>query len=179
MQHRIARFWARSLVIFELRCSKLKVQGEENLRRHPVAVYASNHTSYMDMPVVFAALPFQFRILARKELWPIAFIGWYLIALGSCPSIPGTRAPRSPAWEPPRRPCAPACLFLSFPRAAHPRRRAADLPLRRSLPRYPRPGSACAHRARGVYDLMPIHTRHFYPGTLTFTARPANRHRRE
>ena len=41
--------------------------GAENLRKHQVAVYASNHTSYMDTPVIFAALPFQFRILARKH----------------------------------------------------------------------------------------------------------------
>ena len=51
----------------------------------PVAVYASNHTSYMDTPVIFAALPFQFRILAKKELWPIAFIGWYLNRSGQIP----------------------------------------------------------------------------------------------
>jgi 1-acyl-sn-glycerol-3-phosphate acyltransferase len=44
----------------------------------PGAVYTSNHTSYMDTPVIFGALPFQFRILASKELWPIPFIGWYL-----------------------------------------------------------------------------------------------------
>jgi 1-acyl-sn-glycerol-3-phosphate acyltransferase len=65
-QHRIARFWARTLVFFA--GSSLRVRGNENLRRHPVAVYASNHTSYMDTPVVFAALPFQFRILAKKGL---------------------------------------------------------------------------------------------------------------
>ena len=39
------------------------------------AVFAANHTSYMDTPVVFASLPFQFRILAKKELWNIPFIG--------------------------------------------------------------------------------------------------------
>jgi 1-acyl-sn-glycerol-3-phosphate acyltransferase len=76
VQHRIAQFWARLLV--RLSGSKLTICGRENLMRYPVAVYASNHTSYMDTPVIFASLPFQFRILAKKELWPIAFIGWYL-----------------------------------------------------------------------------------------------------
>ena len=64
VQHRIARFWARGCVWAS--GSKLRVSGAENLHKHPVAVYASNHTSYMDTPVIFAALPFQFRILARK-----------------------------------------------------------------------------------------------------------------
>src|ERR1035437_10243145 len=83
VQHRIAQHWARTLV-WVSGCS-LTVRGAENLRKHPVAVYASNHTSYMDTPVIFAGLPFQFRILARKQLWPIAFIGWYLDRSGQIP----------------------------------------------------------------------------------------------
>jgi 1-acyl-sn-glycerol-3-phosphate acyltransferase len=75
-QHRIARVWARSCV-WASGC-RLVVRGAENLHKHPAAVYTSNHTSYMDTPVIFAALPFQFRILARTVLWPIPFIGWYL-----------------------------------------------------------------------------------------------------
>jgi 1-acyl-sn-glycerol-3-phosphate acyltransferase len=63
-QHQIAQIWARLCVW--VTGSKLTVRGAENLRKHPVAVYASNHTSYMDTPVIFAALPFQFRILARR-----------------------------------------------------------------------------------------------------------------
>ena len=66
VQHRIAQVWARLCVW--LSGSKLTVRGAENLRKCPVAVYASNHTSYMDTPVIFSALPFQFRILAKKEL---------------------------------------------------------------------------------------------------------------
>ena len=83
MQHRIARLWARG-VVWGTGCS-ITVRGMENLRSQPVAVYASNHTSYMDTPVIFASLPFQFRILAKKELWPIAFIGWYLDRSGQIP----------------------------------------------------------------------------------------------
>ena len=82
-QHRIAQVWARGCV-WGSGCT-LTVRGAENLRKCPVAVYASNHTSYMDTPVIFAALPFQFRILAKKELWPIAFIGWYLDRSGQIP----------------------------------------------------------------------------------------------
>jgi 1-acyl-sn-glycerol-3-phosphate acyltransferase len=58
--------------------SPVQVVGEEKLVRYPVAVYASNHLSYMDTPVLFAKLPFQFRILAKQGLWKIPFVGWYL-----------------------------------------------------------------------------------------------------
>ena len=83
VQHRIARFWARA-VVWGTGCT-ITVRGMENLRSRPVAVYASNHTSYMDTPVIFGGFPFQFRILAKKELWPIAFIGWYLDRSGQIP----------------------------------------------------------------------------------------------
>jgi 1-acyl-sn-glycerol-3-phosphate acyltransferase len=48
-------------------------------------VYASNHLSYYDTPVLFAKLPFQFRILAKAALWKMPFIGWYLHRSGQVP----------------------------------------------------------------------------------------------
>ena len=82
-QHRIARIWARTCV--RISGSRLTIRKPENFHKHPVAVYAANHTSYMDTPVVFSALPFQFRILAKKELWSMPFIGWYLNRSGQIP----------------------------------------------------------------------------------------------
>jgi 1-acyl-sn-glycerol-3-phosphate acyltransferase len=168
-QHRVARVWARSLVFFA--GSSLHVRGEENLRKHPVAVYAANHTSYMDTPVVFAALPFQFRILAKKKLWPIAFIGWYLDRSGQIPIdtqnpratlsslSAGVKALRSgmPLFVFPeggRTPDGELQPFLSG---------AAYLAIRAQVPLVPIALS-------GVYDLLPMHTRHLYPGPLTLAA---------
>jgi 1-acyl-sn-glycerol-3-phosphate acyltransferase len=168
-QHRIARTWARTLLFFA-GCS-LTVRGLDNLRKNSVAVYASNHTSYMDTPVVFASLPFQFRILAKKELWPIAFIGWYLDRSGQIPIDTvnpratlsslgaGVRALRSgmPLFVFPeggRTPDGQLQNFLSG---------AAYLAIRAQVPLVPIALS-------GVYDLLPIHTRHLYPGELTLTA---------
>jgi 1-acyl-sn-glycerol-3-phosphate acyltransferase len=169
MQQRVARVWARGLV-WGAGCS-LTVRGAENLGKYPVAVYASNHTSYMDTPVVFASLPFQFRILAKKELWPIAFIGWYLDRSGQIPIDTvnpratlsslglGVKALRSgmPLFvfpEGARTPTGGLQNFLSG---------AAYLAIRAQVPVVPIALS-------GVYDLLPIHTRHLYPGELTLTA---------
>ena len=168
LQHRVARIWARTLVWGS--GSSLTIRGGENLHKHPVAVYASNHTSYMDTPVIFAALPFQFRILAKKELWPIAFIGWYLDRSGQIPidtANPratlsslgfGVKALRSgmPLFvfpEGKRTPTGELQEFLSG---------AAYLAIRAQVPLVP-------IALTGVYDLLPIHTRHFYPSRLTLT----------
>ena len=51
-----------------------------------VAVYACNHLSYMDNPVIFSQLPFQFRIVARHDLWKTA-----LHRMASAPIRTGVR----------------------------------------------------------------------------------------
>jgi 1-acyl-sn-glycerol-3-phosphate acyltransferase len=39
----------------------------------------------MDIPIVLAALPFQFRFAAKKELFRIPFLGWHLRRSGHVP----------------------------------------------------------------------------------------------
>lgn len=89
-QHSIARAWAG--VLLRLTFSPVTVVGLEKLQplrnqksHRPLAVYASNHLSYFDTPMLFAKLPFQFRILAKASLWKLPFIGWYLNRSGQVP----------------------------------------------------------------------------------------------
>jgi 1-acyl-sn-glycerol-3-phosphate acyltransferase len=90
-QHFVARIWARTLLLFAF--SPVEVIGAEKLKHATTAVYASNHLSYMDTPVLFARLPFQFRILAKGGLWKVPFVGWYLNHSGQVPIHSGS--PRS------------------------------------------------------------------------------------
>lgn len=168
VQHRIAHLWARGSVFISL--APLTIRGAENLRKFPVAVFASNHTSYMDTPVIFTALDFQFRILAKQELWKLPFIGWYLNRSGqiaidtanphaSLASLSGgVKALRAgmPLFVFPeggRTPDGELKTFLAG---------AAFLAIRAQVPLVPIALS-------GVYDLLPIHTRHFYPCPLTIS----------
>jgi 1-acyl-sn-glycerol-3-phosphate acyltransferase len=45
-------------------------------------VLASNHQSLVDTPIVFAYLPLSFRILYKKSLNRIPFLGWHLFLSG-------------------------------------------------------------------------------------------------
>jgi len=165
LQHKIAQRWAKALV-WSSGCS-LRIKGRENLLKHPVAVYASNHTSYMDTPVIFASLPFQFRILAKKELWPIAFIGWYLNRSGQIPiDTANPHATLSSLGAGVKALRAGMPLFV-FPEGGRTQTGelmpflsgAAYLAIRAQVPLVP-------IALTGVYDLLPIHTRHLYPGEL-------------
>jgi 1-acyl-sn-glycerol-3-phosphate acyltransferase len=168
-QHRIAHIWGKLGVWASF--SPLEIRGAENLFRHPVAVYASNHTSYMDTPVVFAALSFQFRILARKELWAWPFIGWYLGRSGQIPiDTANPRASLASLGGGVKALRAGMPLFV-FPEGGRTTSGdlqeflagAAYLAIRAQVPLVP-------IALNGVYDLLPIHTRHFYPGKLVLTA---------
>ena len=82
-QYALARMWAR--VLLRIAFSPVTLEHPERLLEHHTAVYVSNHLSYYDTPVLFAKLPFQFRILAKSPLWKIPFIGWYLQRSGQVP----------------------------------------------------------------------------------------------
>jgi 1-acyl-sn-glycerol-3-phosphate acyltransferase len=75
-QHRIAQTWARVSVVVS--GARVTVLHGERLKAQQPAVYVSNHLSYMDTPVIFSSLPFQFRIVARRGLFGLPFIGWWL-----------------------------------------------------------------------------------------------------
>lgn len=81
-QHRIAQRWGRAVTWIS--GAKLTVLNGERLDGR-VAVYAANHLSYSDTPVLFGILPFQFRIVARHDLFKLPFIGWYLTHSGQVP----------------------------------------------------------------------------------------------
>ncbi|MCS7080276.1 MAG: 1-acyl-sn-glycerol-3-phosphate acyltransferase [Chloracidobacterium sp.] len=89
-QHGIARLWCRLIaLIVGLRPT---AAGLHHLPRNMPAVIMANHQSLLDIPVLFAFLPFQFRILAKKELFRIPFLGWFLWRAGHIPVDRGNRS---------------------------------------------------------------------------------------
>jgi 1-acyl-sn-glycerol-3-phosphate acyltransferase len=83
LQHRIAQRWAR--LVMRLIGVHVVVGGAENLTPGQAYVFCSNHLSLIDTPLVFGYLPVEFRILARKGLWRIPFLGWHLRRAGHMP----------------------------------------------------------------------------------------------
>jgi len=83
MQHWCARWWCR-LVAWSI-FARIRVYGTENVREDQTYVYMANHSSLIDTPALFAYLPFQFRIMAKKELFYMPFMGWHLWTAGNFP----------------------------------------------------------------------------------------------
>lgn len=83
VQHRCARLWSWLI----LKTCHIPVHVE-NGRRIDVArphVFAANHVSALDIPVLYVNLPAQFRIIAKKELFSYPFLGWHLRRSGQLP----------------------------------------------------------------------------------------------
>jgi len=76
IMHGFARAW--SWMIMKTIFSPLKVIGLEKIDTGKTHVYAVNHASALDIPVLYVNLPFQFRIAFKKELLSYPVIGWHL-----------------------------------------------------------------------------------------------------
>jgi 1-acyl-sn-glycerol-3-phosphate acyltransferase len=74
--HAFARNWSK--LILKTIFSPVRVTGLEKIDTSRTYVYAVNHASALDIPVLYASLPFQFRIVHKKELLSYPVIGWHL-----------------------------------------------------------------------------------------------------
>jgi 1-acyl-sn-glycerol-3-phosphate acyltransferase len=74
--HAFARAWSE--LIMKTICSPVKVTGLDQVDTTRPHVYAVNHASALDIPVLYVNLPFQFRILFKSELLSYPIIGWHL-----------------------------------------------------------------------------------------------------
>jgi 1-acyl-sn-glycerol-3-phosphate acyltransferase len=78
--HRCARAWA--WLILRTTGVRVTVQGVDRLEAHRSYVFASNHQSIYDIPIVFASIPVQLRIVAKASLGNFPFLGWHLRRTG-------------------------------------------------------------------------------------------------
>jgi 1-acyl-sn-glycerol-3-phosphate acyltransferase len=76
MMHWFARAW--SWMIMKTISSPVKVTGLDKIDTAKTYVYAANHASALDIPVLYVNLPFQFRIAFKKELLSYPVVGWHL-----------------------------------------------------------------------------------------------------
>jgi 1-acyl-sn-glycerol-3-phosphate acyltransferase len=74
--HWFSRAW--SWLIMKTILSPVMVTGLDKIDTSKPHVYAVNHASALDIPVLYVYLPFQFRIVFKKELLSYPVVGWQL-----------------------------------------------------------------------------------------------------
>jgi 1-acyl-sn-glycerol-3-phosphate acyltransferase len=86
-QHWLARQWARMLLGVSFVQST--VRGADKLDRNTSYVVVANHSSYMDIPALYSALPLELRFFAKKGLFSVPLLGWHLKRAGHLPVVRG------------------------------------------------------------------------------------------
>jgi 1-acyl-sn-glycerol-3-phosphate acyltransferase len=74
--HWFSRAW--SWLIMKTILSPMQGTGLDKIDTSKPCVYALNHASAMDIPALYVYLPFQFRIVFKKELLAYPVVGWQL-----------------------------------------------------------------------------------------------------
>ncbi|MGE3277977.1 MAG: lysophospholipid acyltransferase family protein [Vicinamibacterales bacterium] len=78
--HGCARAW--SWLILATTGVRVRVEGLERVQAVGTYVFVANHQSIYDIPVIFASLPHQLRIIAKESLGRFPFLGWHLSRTG-------------------------------------------------------------------------------------------------
>lgn len=78
--HRIARCWAKIILLAS--GVKVKVEGLEQMKGTGPYIFMSNHQGGYDIFALQGYLPFDFKWLAKRELFSIPFFGWTITAAG-------------------------------------------------------------------------------------------------
>jgi 1-acyl-sn-glycerol-3-phosphate acyltransferase len=82
-QHACGRTWA--WLILKTSGVKVRVEGLDLIPRNETVIFCANHPSAMDIPILLVILPVQFRFLAKRELFHLPFLGWYMRRSGHIP----------------------------------------------------------------------------------------------
>jgi 1-acyl-sn-glycerol-3-phosphate acyltransferase len=111
LAHRCARLW--SMLILRTTGVRVECLGAERLDPRRSYVLASNHQSIYDIPILFATLPLQLRIVAKESLGRIPFLGWHLRGTGHL--LVDRRNPGADIVEKMRRLVSEAHSLIVFP----------------------------------------------------------------
>ena len=77
---KIVRYWAR--IIFLSAGIKIKIIGLENLDSSKNYIFAANHSSSLDIPLMLGFIPFWIVPISKIELKWIPFLGWAMQMAG-------------------------------------------------------------------------------------------------
>ena len=80
---KIEKFWM--WLVVKSGGLKINTVGAENIPLDKAVVFASNHTSQLDIPVLYFALPVPFCFLVKKELLHIPLFGTIMRKMGHIP----------------------------------------------------------------------------------------------
>ncbi len=81
--HRIARFWAS--IVLAATGIRVKKKIMQQVPTDRPVIFACNHASLLDIPILYNALPVEFRFIVKKELFKVPLLGFAMKTAGYIP----------------------------------------------------------------------------------------------
>ena len=81
--HRVARIWAS--IVLAAAGVRVKIRILQELSKDSPVIFVCNHASLMDIPILYKALPVEFRFIVKKELFKIPLLGFAMKTAGYIP----------------------------------------------------------------------------------------------
>lgn len=76
----VRRVWAPFILFIS--GIELEIEGLDKIKENENYIIMSNHTSYLDVPILLSAYPKNIYFIAKRELLRIPFFGWMMWLLG-------------------------------------------------------------------------------------------------
>ncbi len=76
--------------ITRLACPRFRVSGRSNVPYRGAVIFASNHLSDFDPPLIGAAARYPLCYMAKSDLWEVGWLGKLLTFMGCIPVDPGS-----------------------------------------------------------------------------------------
>ena len=75
--HHFSQIWFKYFIL-PFTGIKVEVSGLKNIPKKKAVIFASNHQSLADIPLLLVSLPGKYHFVAKKELFRIPLVGWYI-----------------------------------------------------------------------------------------------------
>ena len=112
--HRCAQWWARFILVTS--GVRVRIEGHPLPAEGDSCIFVANHSSFYDVPILFASVPRQLRIMAKATLGRVPFIGWHLSRSGHL--LVDRRSPGSAIFKRMQRMARSGASLIVFPEAA-------------------------------------------------------------
>lgn len=171
LTQRVIRAWAR--VIVWAAGIDLRVENVELIDPQKRYILIANHSSYFDIPCIFAGIAQPIRFMAKVSLFKIPIFGWALARTGFIPIDRKNRSTAVKSFELAGARIRRGNTIVVFPEEGRSRERtmrpfqrgAFLLALKSELPIVPM-------AVKGTFDVMRAGTLRITPGPVTITLTP-------
>jgi 1-acyl-sn-glycerol-3-phosphate acyltransferase len=167
---RYARLWGRLFLLG----NRSSIEGAEHIPQDAAVIFASNHQSFIDIPLFHALVPVAFRWMAKRDFFSWPFVGLALRHMGAIGVRSGSHADVRRSWEEAIDALKQGHSLIIFPEGTWGDLEGRMLPFQKGVIRIARQANVPVVPVTivGSNRVNPPRTREIHPGTIRMIIHP-------